>query len=72
VNYDLWWVAQHLILSWMFVFGLLISRALCPDFSDGLHKAACHLGKWARLRPTHIPSNQSVYLLACPFINNNY
>ncbi|ODM95140.1 Transmembrane protein [Orchesella cincta] len=57
VYYDVWWVILHLVLAWMTTFGLLISRAFCPDFSDGLHKIACHLGRWTKLRPTHIPSN---------------
>jgi len=56
IQYDLWFVSQHLILSWLVVFSLLLSRAFCPDFSDSLHKVACHLGRWTKLRPSHIPS----------------
>jgi len=41
----------------MIIFSLLVSRAFCPEFSDGYHKVACHLGKWTKLRPTHVPSN---------------
>ena len=40
----------------MLSFSLLLSRAFSPSFSDYLHKAACHLGHWSRLRPNHIPS----------------
>ncbi|CAG7728703.1 unnamed protein product [Allacma fusca] len=56
IHYELWFVTQHLVLTWMLSFSLLLSRAFCPDFSDSLHKVACHLGRWSRLRPNHIPS----------------
>lgn len=62
-----------------------MSRAFCPDFSDSLHKVACHLGSWQRLRPNHIPSQLYVsifnvhynckiamhFFLSCSWYNDN-
>ncbi|KAK3090513.1 hypothetical protein FSP39_012398 [Pinctada imbricata] len=57
--YDTWWVGQHVCLTWLSAFLMLIVQYLPPKYLDLLHKTALHLGRWQRVENRHVlaPSN---------------
>ncbi|XP_041350642.1 transmembrane protein 39A-like isoform X2 [Gigantopelta aegis] len=57
--YDTWWVGQHVCLTWLSAFLMLIAHFLSPRYLDLLHKCALHLGRWQRVegRHAHVPYN---------------
>ncbi|KAJ8314441.1 hypothetical protein KUTeg_006591 [Tegillarca granosa] len=57
--YDTWWVGQHVCMTWISAFLMLIVHFLPPKYLDLLHKCALHLGRWQRVegRHAHVPYN---------------
>ncbi|XP_071112423.1 transmembrane protein 39A-like isoform X1 [Haliotis cracherodii] len=57
--YDTWWVGQHVCLTWLSAFLMLIAHFLSPRYLDLLHRCALHLGRWQRVegRHAHVPYN---------------
>ncbi|ESO94823.1 hypothetical protein LOTGIDRAFT_117951 [Lottia gigantea] len=57
--YDTWWVGQHVSLTWLSSFLMLICHFLSPRYLDLLHKCALHLGRWQKVegRHAHVPHN---------------
>lgn len=57
--YDTWWVGQHVCMTWLSVFLMLIVHFLPPKYLDLLHKSALHLGRWQKVegRHAHVPYN---------------
>ncbi|KAK6187779.1 hypothetical protein SNE40_005729 [Patella caerulea] len=57
--YDTWWVGQHVCLTWLSSFLMLICHFLSPRYLDLLHKCSLHLGRWQKVegRHAHVPYN---------------
>lgn len=52
--YDTWWVGQHVCLTWLSTFVMLITHFLSPRYLDLLHRSALHLGRWQRVEGRHV------------------
>ncbi|XP_048769380.1 transmembrane protein 39A-like isoform X1 [Ostrea edulis] len=57
--YDTWWVGQHVVVTWLSAFLMLIVHYLPPKYLDLLHRTALHLGRWQKVegRHAHVPYN---------------
>lgn len=57
--YDLYWATQHLTFVWFGCFTMYLVHCYPVKYCDTLHRAALHLGKWARVegRSCHLPSH---------------
>ena len=52
--YDTWWVGQHVCLTWLSTFLMLVTHFLSPRYLDLLHRSALHLGRWQRVEGRHV------------------
>lgn len=52
--YDTWWVGQHVCLTWLNTFLMLVAHFLSPQYLDLLHRSALHLGRWQRVEGRHV------------------
>ncbi|XP_076445240.1 transmembrane protein 39A-B-like isoform X2 [Babylonia areolata] len=52
--YDTWWVGQHVCLTWLSTFLMLMAHFLSPRYLDLLHRSALHLGRWQRVEGRHV------------------
>ncbi|KAK9511404.1 hypothetical protein O3M35_000065 [Rhynocoris fuscipes] len=59
VYYDIFWATQHLTFIWMSCFTMYLVHCYPISYCDTLHRAALHLGKWAKVegRSCHLPSH---------------
>lgn len=57
--YDVYWATQHLAFVWIGCFTMYIVHCYPMKYCDILHRAALHLGRWARIegRTSHIPTH---------------
>ncbi|KAJ9588511.1 hypothetical protein L9F63_018123 [Diploptera punctata] len=57
--YDVYWATQHLAFVWLGCFTMYIVHCYPVKYCDVLHRAALHLGRWARIegRTSHIPTH---------------
>lgn len=57
--YDVYWATQHLVCVWVECFTMYIVHCYPVKYCDVLHRAALHLGRWARIegRTSHIPTH---------------
>ncbi|GLH14971.1 Uncharacterized protein GBIM_19393 [Gryllus bimaculatus] len=57
--YDVYWATQHLAFVWLGCFTMYIVHCYPVKYCDVLHRAALHLGRWAKIegRSSHIPTH---------------
>nr|CAD7423439.1 unnamed protein product [Timema monikensis] len=57
--YDVYWATQHLVFVWLGCFTMYLVHCYPVKYCDVLHRAALHLGRWARLegRTSHLPTH---------------
>lgn len=57
--YDMWWVGQHVFLTWISTFLMLCEFFLPSKYLDLMHRCAQHLGRWQKAegRHAHVPYN---------------
>ncbi|XP_066993587.2 transmembrane protein 39A isoform X3 [Anabrus simplex] len=57
--YDVYWATQHLAFVWLGCFTMYIVHCYPVKYCNTLHRAALHLGRWARIegRSSHIPTH---------------
>lgn len=57
--YDVYWATQHLAFVWVGCFTMYVVQCYPVKYCDVLHRAALHLGHWARIegRTSHIPTH---------------
>ncbi|XP_073982400.1 transmembrane protein 39A [Rhodnius prolixus] len=57
--YDVYWATQHLTFIWIGCFTMYLVHCYPVKYCDTLHRAALHLGKWAKVegRACHLPSH---------------
>ncbi|XP_054270905.1 transmembrane protein 39A [Macrosteles quadrilineatus] len=57
--YDIYWATQHLTFVWLGCFTMYLVHCFPVKYCDTLHRAALHLGRWARVegRTMHLPSH---------------
>ena len=72
--YDTWWVGQHVCLTWLSTFLMLVSHFLSPRYLDLLHRSALHLGRWQRVegRHVHVPYSAQVSFCLLVFCRRGY
>ncbi|XP_015110557.1 transmembrane protein 39A [Diachasma alloeum] len=58
LHFNFTWVVQHIVLFWLGRVSAHFAQAYPVRYCDVLHRAALHLGKWAKVegKNVHIPS----------------
>ncbi|KAL1131675.1 hypothetical protein AAG570_011288 [Ranatra chinensis] len=59
VFFDTYWATQHLTFVWLGCFTMYLVHCYPVKYCDTLHRAALHLGKWAKVegRSCHLPTH---------------